>query len=99
MPIVSNRELLVAIDEASRELANASASNWSLPDGTSAVARLERLASQLQTMRDQAATGNDVDCSGVVDLVRWVTDWIPDVNHPLVHAIGDIGRARGCRDL
>ena len=96
MPTVSNRELLTAIDEASRELASVSASNWVLPDGSSADTRLERLASQLDAIRHQAAAGQAIQCSDVVALVRWVADWIPDIDHPVVHALGDIGRARGC---
>ncbi len=96
MPIVSNPGLLLAIDEASRELANAGADNWSLPDGTSAAGRLELLSSQLQKMRDEASAGRDIECSDLIGLLRWVTDWIPNIDHPLVHAIGEIGRARGC---
>jgi hypothetical protein len=77
-----------AIEDAELEIARARQQNWTLPDGRSADALLELLRSQLRGMRKRRdIEANDIEAE-VIRLIRWTADWIPNIDDPLLAALG-----------
>jgi hypothetical protein len=69
-------DALAAVDRAVGEA-------WRLPSGADATPQLEQLRHSLLAIQQSPTSAR----SG---LTRWVTDWIPDVTHPLVTLVSQI---------
>ena len=85
-------QIVAALITAEREVARGLAAGWYTVDGVSAAERLARLQEQLRTALQSAESGERLDGTVFAGVVRWVTDWIPDVDDPLVAALGQVER-------
>jgi hypothetical protein len=84
---VSRGALLHAIDEAiaaARRLAAA---------GVVDQGRLQQLVEELTARRGEVAAGRDLDREWAGRTVRWVAEWLPDGELPLLARLGAIVRA------
>lgn len=84
--------VVTALSVAEREVARALGQGWLTPDGTPAHGNLLRLQEQLRDARQRAESGENPKRAEFAGLVRWVTDWIPSIDHPLVAALGNVER-------
>ena len=86
------RELVLReVESALREVARARKQKWQLADGCSAESLLTKLDSDLRALaRDLEAGRRPGPLRGIV---RWVSDWIPDLDDPLLPAVGRVERA------
>ena len=86
-------DLLLALDEAIRELTRAQREDWRLFDARPATDRLTLLSNQLESALRRVQAGDELSRGEFSGLVRWLTDWIPNVDDPLVEALGKVERA------
>jgi len=85
--------LLAAFDEAIAAVRRLQAgAHWPGP-GASAGDELARLLAELEARRAGAAAGQAFDPEWARRTVRWVTDWLPDRELPLLARLGAIVRA------
>lgn len=93
MTTMENRKKLIEeIDRALSEVSRARLEDWHLADGQSAAKQLALLEERLIRARAELSSDsahNDVDLR---QLVRWVADWIPDLDDPLLKAVGRVER-------
>lgn len=87
----SSRDLVLRIDQALAEVDRASPERWTQLDGSPAAANLALLRSQLSDARAAAQEGRSPG-SELSGLVRWVSDWIPDLDDPLIPALSRVCR-------
>jgi hypothetical protein len=88
----SEQRFLNQLDRALAEVDRASTEGWTEVNGESATQSLDRLRQQLISARTAIQRGGPADREPFSGLVRWVTDWIPDVNDPLVAAVAKVER-------
>ncbi len=62
-------------------------------DQTIAAVQLARLIRELTTQRAAIADGAALDPEWAGQLVRWVAEWIPESELPLLARLGGIARA------
>lgn len=89
----SRRAVVRAIDEVIRELERASSSHWKFSDGSSMQSQLETLRADMEALRTVALAGDPPDRNRVLGILRWVIDWIPDLEDPLVKAVARVDDA------
>ena len=85
-------ELDRAITEAIEQTRKSLAEGMTTIDGDEARPQLERLANELEVMRDRAIREGAVDQEWIQDTVRWLVEWVPDSDLTLIAAIGRIAR-------
>ncbi len=51
------------------------------------------LVEQLRALRDRAARGEAIATDELGGIVRWVSDWLPDEQFPLIGLLGAVVRA------
>ena len=83
-------EFIGAIDRALSEIDRASGRKMRLADGTSAQPRLDTLRDDLLDRRKLALAGSLPTRDTVIALLRWVFDWIPEMDAPLVKVVARI---------
>ena len=84
---MSHGALLRALDEAiaaARRLAAA---------GMVDQGRLQQLVEELTARRAEVAAGHDLDREWAGRTVRWVAEWLPDGELPLLARLGAVVRA------
>lgn len=79
------RSLEVALTEVSR----ARAKKWSGFDGQSLEPKLSRLEAILRMELQNSGDGHS-SRTELTELTRWVADWIPDLDHPLLDAVSAV---------
>ena len=74
-----------------RAIAAADTAEQRAADATEATrGQFRQLHAQLHEARATVARGGVPDCAG---LLRWVADWIPDIDDPLLARVGALERA------
>jgi hypothetical protein len=84
---VSQAELLQALDEAIMAARRLEAG------GRVSQAQLRRLGEELVARRAEVAAGKGLDREWAAVTVRWVAEWLPDGELPLLARLGAIVRA------
>jgi hypothetical protein len=85
--------LLAALDQTIAAVRRMEAVGLRTVDGASAQAQLARLIEELTTQRAAIAGGAPLDPEWAGRTVRWVAEWIPESELPLLARLGGIARA------
>ena len=86
-------DLLQAFDQAIAAVRRLEARDLRTSAGDSAAPELERLVSELASRRNEVAEGSPLDPAWAGRTVRWVVEWLPDAELPLLARLGGIARA------
>ena len=87
--------LLEAFDQTIAVVRRLEAEGLRTASGSSAGRELERLLDELVAQRAGVATGAPFDRAWAGRTVRWVAQWLPDRELPLLARLGGIARAGG----
>jgi hypothetical protein len=90
---MAQSRLLAAFDETIAAVRRMEAVGLRAVDGTSAQAQLAQLLQELSTQRSAIAGGAPLDPEWSGRVVRWVAEWIPESELPLLARLGGIARA------
>lgn len=94
---MTNRQVdegaLAAVEHALAEVERAKREPWLLPDGSPATAALRRLEEQLTNAATILRETGTLESGRFRGIVKWVSDWIPTLDDPLVAAIAQVERA------
>lgn len=72
-----------------REIERAEVSNWSLAGGLSAPDLLRKLKQDVDGVYLAGRKGSLEDSHRLRGLIRWVADWVPDLDAPLLDAVAE----------
>jgi hypothetical protein len=92
---VTEPSLLEAFDQAIAVVRRLEAEGLRTASGASASRELERLLNELVARRADVAGGAPFDREWAGRTVRWVAQWLPDRELPLLARLGGIARAGG----
>ena len=87
--------LLEAFDQTIAVVRRLEAEGLRTASGASAGRELERLLDELVARRAEVASGAPFDREWTGRTVRWVAQWLPDRELPLLARLGGIARAGG----
>ena len=87
--------LLEAFDQTIAAVRRLEAEGLRTANGASAGRELERLLDELVARRAAVAAGVPFDRKWAGRTVRWVAQWLPDRELPLLGRLGGIARAGG----
>ena len=87
--------LLKAFDQTIAVVRRLEAEGLRTAKGASAGRELERLLDELVARRAEVAAGGPFDREWAGHTVRWVAQWLPDRELPLLARLGGIARAGG----
>lgn len=87
--------LLEAFDQTIAAVRRLEAEGLRTAKGASAGRELERLLDELVARRAAVAAGAPLDREWAGRTVRWVAQWLPDRELPLLARLGGIARAGG----
>ena len=87
--------LLEALDQTIAAVRRLEAEGLRTARGASAGRELERLLDELVARRAEGAAGGPFDREWAGRTVRWVAQWLPDRELPLLARLGGIARAGG----
>ena len=87
--------LLEAFDQTIAAVRRLEAEGLRTVTGASAARELERLLDELVARRAEAVRGAPLDRAWAGRTVRWVAQWLPDRELPLLARLGGIARAAG----
>jgi hypothetical protein len=90
---MASARLLEALDQTIAAVRRMEAVGLRTVDGASAQAQLARLLAELTTQRVAVAGGSALDPEWAGRVVRWVAEWIPERELPLLARLGSIARA------
>lgn len=90
---MASSRLLAALDQTIAAVRRMEAVGLRTVDGASAQAQLTQLLTELSTQRAAIAGGEDLDPEWAGRVVRWVAEWIPERELPLLARLGGIARA------
>jgi hypothetical protein len=90
---MATTRLLAAFDQTIAAVRRMEAVGLRTIDGTSAQSQLARLIKELSTQRAAIAGGAPLDPEWPGRVVRWVAEWIPESELPLLARLGGIARA------
>lgn len=90
---ISSSELLRAFDRAIGQVTRLQREGLETAAGRPAVEELARLRADLEAHRAQANRGDAFDRDWAGGVVRWMAEWLPDSELPLLAALGAIVRA------
>jgi hypothetical protein len=90
---MASTRLLAAFDQTIAVVRRMEAVGLRTVHGASAQAQLTRLVNELSTQRAAIAGGAALDPEWAGRLVRWVAEWIPESELPLLARLGGIARA------
>jgi hypothetical protein len=85
--------VLAAFDQTIAAVRRMEAVGLRTVEGTSAQSQLGRLLEELSTQRAAVAGGAPLDPEWSGRVVRWVAEWIPESELPLLGRLGGIARA------
>ncbi|MFL5496115.1 MAG: hypothetical protein ACJ8DJ_06840 [Gemmatimonadales bacterium] len=85
--------LLAAFDQTIAAVRRMEAVGLRTNDGASAQSQLGRLLEELTAQRAAIADGAPLDPEWPGRVVRWVAEWIPESELPLLARLGGIARA------
>ena len=80
----------IALRAALAEIRAAKDERWLGFEGEDLNPKLERLESTLQAALERLTIGQLSDSGGCTGLAKWVADWIPDLEHPLLEHLHKI---------
>jgi hypothetical protein len=92
---VTAPSLLEAFDQTIAAVRRLEAEGLRTAKGASAGRELERLLDELVARRADVAAGVPLDREWAGRTVRWVAQWLPDGELPLLARLGGIARAGG----
>ena len=84
---------LQTLDDAIGAVRRLQTSGLQASSGCSAARELEHLLRELTARREKVAAGGGIDRAWAGRTVRWVADWLPDDELPLLARLGAIARA------
>jgi hypothetical protein len=84
--------LLSAFDGAIAAVRRLEASGMRTAGGDSAMPHLARLRGELEARRGEIAAGGALGREWAGGLVRWVAEWVPERELPLIARLGQIVR-------
>ena len=87
--------LLEAFDQTIAAVRRLEVTGLRTARGASAGRELERLLDELVARRAEVAAGGPFDREWAGRTVRWVAQWLPDRELPLLARLGGIARAGG----
>jgi hypothetical protein len=90
---MATTRLLAAFDQTIAAVRRMEAVGLRTNDGASAQSQLARLIDELSTQRTAIAAGAPLDPEWAGRVVRWVAEWIPESELPLLARLGGIARA------
>ena len=90
---MASTRLLSAFDQTIAAVRRMEAVGLRTVGGTSAQSQLGRLLEELSTQRAAVAGGAPLDPEWSGRVVRWVAEWIPESELPLLGRLGGIARA------
>ncbi len=85
-------DLLSAFDSTIAAVERLQATAMRTSSGTPAQPLLQRLKADLEARRRDIATGEALDREWAGGLVRWVAEWVPEHELPLIARLGHIVR-------
>jgi hypothetical protein len=85
--------LLEALDQMIAAARRLEAEGLRTAQGRSAAPELARLLDELGARRAEVAAGGGLDPEWTRRTVRWVAEWLPDREVPLLALLGGIARA------
>jgi len=85
--------VLTALRDAEECTAHALAETWQPIDGLPAQPRVQRLLDALRVAEQRLQQGESLQASEFRQLLRWLSDWIPDTSHPVLGAVSRVERA------
>jgi hypothetical protein len=85
-------DLLSAFDNTIAAVARLEATDMRTSSGAPAQPLLQRLKADLEARRRDVATGRALDREWAGSLVRWVAEWVPERELPLIARLGHIVR-------
>jgi hypothetical protein len=92
---VAAAPLLDAFDQTIAAVRRLAAEGLRTTRGGSAAHELQRLLDELVARRAEVAGGAPLDPAWTRRTVRWVAEWLPDGQLPLLARLGRIARAAG----
>jgi hypothetical protein len=92
---VTDSALLEAFDQTIAAVRRLEAEGLRTAKGASAGRELERLLDELVARRAEVSAGGPFDREWAGRTVRWVAQWLPDRELPLLARLGGIARAGG----
>jgi hypothetical protein len=78
--------LISDIRRALKHVENARSKNWIGFEGESLEPKLIRVEEILRQALGAVSHGDPVDYREVIGISRWIADWIPDIDDPLLDA-------------
>jgi hypothetical protein len=90
---MASTRLLAALDQTIAAVRRMEAVGLRTVDGASAQAQLTQLLAELSDQRSAIAGGAALDPEWAGRVVRWVAEWIPERELPLLARLGGIARA------
>src|SRR6266566_6689045 len=88
-----NVNLLEALKNARWEVDRALQAQWQMLDGQPAAPNLIRLDTQLREAEKRLQSGSSTSPNEFSGIVRWVSDWVPNLDDPLVAAVARLERS------
>jgi hypothetical protein len=85
-------DLLSAFDNTIAAVARLEATDMRTSSGAPAQPLLQRLKADLEARRRDVAMGGALDREWAGSLVRWVAEWVPERELPLIARLGHIVR-------
>jgi hypothetical protein len=92
---VTDSALLEAFDQTIAAVRRLEAEGLRTAKGASAGRELERLLDELVARRAEVSAGGPFDREWAGRTVRWVAQWLPDRELPLLARLGGIARVGG----
>lgn len=90
--MASNEDLETAFDAAIEQVQRAFSAGLTADDGRPISDKLGQLEFRLRTERAIAIERQTVDREWVQKTIRWVVDWVPESDLPILAALGRIAR-------
>jgi hypothetical protein len=90
---MATSRVLAALDQTIAAVRRMEAVGLRTVDGSSAQAQLGQLLEELTSQRASIAAGAPLDPEWAGRVVRWVAEWIPEGELPLLARLGGIARA------
>jgi hypothetical protein len=81
------------MDETAAAVRRLEAGGLRTAQGGPATQELRRLLEELAARREEVAAGKELDREWASRTVRWVAEWLPDGELPLLGRLGGIVRA------
>ena len=84
---------VAAVEHALAEVQRAKHEGWALPDGSTATPALRKLEEELAAAALALRADRSLEPGSFRGLVKWVSDWIPNLEDPLIAAVARVEQA------